>query len=191
MYAQKDSTFTPTDSSDINWMTWDNIEVAMAFKPKKIVVFIEIDTIPICVKMHATTLKDTVIEYILNNDVYAIKLDAISRDTIHFLNVMFEFNEESQYHDLASGILFNEMYFPSIVIFAENYQLLKTLKGFQTKQYFSNALMYYVDDRHLEASGPVQFGVRYQCKNPNHPHNKLRMQDQQRAQRENQNTPNK
>ena len=172
-------------------MTWDNIEVAMAIKPKKIFVLIEIDTIPICAKMHATTLKDTVIEYILNNDVYALKLDAKSRDTINFVNVEFTYNERTKYHDLAAGLQGGQMFYPFVVILGEDKARLKGQKGFQTIQYLSNLLMYYVDDRHLEASGPVQFGARYQCKNPNHPHNRLRMQYQQRTQRENQNTPNK
>lgn len=68
----------------INWLSWEQLETALAEKPKKTIVFFHADWCAYCKKIDRVVFtKPQVIEKI-NTDYYAVRMNAETTDTIHF-----------------------------------------------------------------------------------------------------------
>lgn len=162
----------------INWLSFEQAITLNKLEQRKIVVFISIDSSPICAKMEQTTFQDTVVKILLSENYYAVRLNAESEDTIAykgntFANVYFS-DYKKNYHELAVGLAEFDVTFPALVFLDETERRLHTIKGYKNADYLNSILGYYLDDMHLKQQ-KTGFGqnFRYNCQNPSHPHNRL------------------
>ena len=77
----------------INWISFEQLEDSLNVKPKKILISFYADWCSYCKKMDKVAYQDEKVISMIQNDYYAVKMNAESRDTIVFEGKKF-FNEE-------------------------------------------------------------------------------------------------
>ncbi|MBT8195205.1 MAG: DUF255 domain-containing protein, partial [Bacteroidia bacterium] len=108
----------------INWMTIQEAAAAFNNEPRKIFVDVYTDWCGWCKKMDATTFKDADVADYINNNFYAIKLNAEMKDSIIFNQTLYKYNPEFKAHELAVSWLNQKMTYPSYVFLNEQWQVL-------------------------------------------------------------------
>lgn len=119
----------------IEWMSWEEAMEANAHNPKKIFVDIYTDWCGWCKHMDRTTFIDAeVVEY-MNENFYAVKLNAEAPgDKIYQgQNMTFRQNAgRNGIHELAITLLNGRVGYPSFVFLDEEQNSLKISPGFKT-----------------------------------------------------------
>ena len=79
----------------IRWMDFEQLEDSLRIRPKKVFVAFYADWCAYCKKLDRAAFSDTAVINILNEEYYAVKMDAESQDTIVF--------EGQSYHNSEVG----------------------------------------------------------------------------------------
>ena len=134
-------------SGDIHWMGFEQAVAKNQTGPKK-KIFIDISTAWCgwCKRMDATTFKDSAVVRYMNENYYAVKLDAETHDTLHFQGKTFVFRPEYKSNELALSLLSGQMSYPSFIFMDENFALLSPLAGYQTVEQIMPPLKFFGGD---------------------------------------------
>jgi thioredoxin-related protein len=104
--------------------------------------------------MDQETFAHPVIAKYINENYYAVKLNAESRDSIFFNGNNFKYMEQGNrgYQELAVGFLNGQMSFPSIAYLNEDLQLLGAVPGYKTPEAIEPLLNYIVENKFTSQS---------------------------------------
>jgi thioredoxin-related protein len=132
--------------SKVNWMTWEQAVNANKIKKKKIFIDVYTDWCGWCKVMDKETFaNDTVVTY-LNQNFYAVKLDAEQKEKIIFQNNTFEYvlPEEGNrgVHTLAYALLDGKMSYPTVVYLTEEFERIMVSPGYKQKTQLMKELIY-------------------------------------------------
>lgn len=126
---------------EINWMTWQEA-VTQSEKdsvPKKMFIDLYTDWCGWCKRMDQSTFANKDVVKYINENYYAIKIDAEMRDSIQFGgNLYINSNPKANapkrkgVHMLAYSLLDGNLSYPSYVILDENKARITILKGYKT-----------------------------------------------------------
>jgi thioredoxin-related protein len=123
------------DKSDA--IIWYDFETAIEKNSKaRKPIFIDIYTswCGWCKKMDNSTFKEpSVVEY-MNENYYAVKMDAESEDPIAFKEVLYEYkiyNGKTGYNELAVSLMGGKMSFPTFVVLSKRQVKVGKISGFQ------------------------------------------------------------
>ena len=133
----------------ISWMSFEDAVAKSQKEPRKIFIDIYTDWCGWCKRMDATTFQDSVIVKYMGEKFYAVKLNAETRDTIHFFDKLFVYEPESKANSLALSLLSNQMSYPSFVLLDEKFSLLSPLPGYQTPDQLMRVVRYFGDNIYL------------------------------------------
>lgn len=130
---------------------WYSIEEAIELNKKeqrKIFIDVYTDWCGWCKKMEATTFTDPAIAKILNEDYYAVRFDAETKDTINFSGQIFinDGNKSRSPHQLAVALLQGKMSYPSVAYLNEQSQLLTAVPGYYTAEKLEPILLFFAED---------------------------------------------
>jgi len=128
----------------INWMSWEEAIAATEKEPRKIVIDVYTGWCHWCKVMDNKTFNQKeVIDYV-NENYYAVKLNAEQKEDINFSGNTFKFIASGRrgYHELASALLDKRMSYPSIVYMDEKVQRIMISPGFKDKDAFMTELKY-------------------------------------------------
>ncbi len=142
--------FGQVDNQAVNWMTWDEVERAQEKEQRKVFVDVYTEWCGWCKKMDQTTFKDPdVIKYI-NENYYAIKFDAETKETIHFNGMKFKYIKSGGrgYNELASDLLKGKLSYPSSVFLNESLDLIQPIPGYLDANKMETVLNYFSDNQH-------------------------------------------
>ncbi len=122
-----------TETASINWMSWSEAAVANKTDKKKIFIDVYTDWCGWCKKMDKTTFQDPAVIKELNDNFYAIKLDAEMKEDIDFNGSKFSFVKQGRKgsHQLAYALLDGRMGYPAFVILDENFHRVMLTPGYQ------------------------------------------------------------
>jgi thioredoxin-related protein len=107
-----------------------------------------------------TYSRKRIIRY-LNENFYAVRLDAESNDTITFNNVAYVRNFGSTYHALAYSLLEGQMSFPSTVILDEDINEIFVIPGYMDANKMEVMLHFFSEKAYEKNIGFSQFEQSY------------------------------
>lgn len=129
----------------VRWYTWE--QAAELQKKEKRKVFVDVYTgwCGWCKRMDATTFNNPAVAKILNQNYYAVKLDAEQKADILFQDHVFKYQKTGNagYNELATSLLDNKMSFPTVVFLDEDYKMIQTLPGYQETDFFKKVARYF------------------------------------------------
>lgn len=120
-----------SQENKIDWISFEQLEDSLSIHPKKVFIDFYADWCVYCKKMDKVTFKDPDIIAILNQDYYAVKMDAETLDTIVFGGDVY-LNQEigkkrNPTHDIPLLLATRKnrpFSLPAIVILDEKFQIV-------------------------------------------------------------------
>lgn len=144
------------NAQKINWMTFQEAVELNRTAPKKIFIDTYTDWCGWCKKMDLTTFQDSLVVAYMNENYYAVKLDAEMSDTIVFGGYTYVneggMNGRRGTHQLAAALLQGKMSYPSYVFMNEKNQLITVAPGYMDASQFLPVLKYIGTDAYLRQS---------------------------------------
>jgi thioredoxin-related protein len=138
--------FCFSQDSDIKWMSFEQAIEKNKTEPKKMFIDVYTGWCGWCKRMDATTFRDpTVINY-MNKYFHAVKLDAETKDTIHFQGHDFFYHPENRANEIAVSLLNQKMSYPTSVYLDENVAVLSPVPGYLTVDQIMIILKFYGDN---------------------------------------------
>ncbi len=137
-------------------ITWYSFEEAMAltklFPKKKILVDVYTEWCGWCKKMDATTFSNPVIIEYINQNYFAVKLDAERKDTVVIDGKVFvnpNSTANRSVHQIAQTLLNGQMSYPSYVFLDEMGRTITVTQGFMEAANFEAVLHYFGDNSYF------------------------------------------
>ncbi|MBQ2188960.1 MAG: DUF255 domain-containing protein [Bacteroidales bacterium] len=144
------------NAQKINWMTFQEAVELNRTAPKKIFIDTYTDWCGWCKKMDQTTFQDSLVVAYMNENYYAVKLNAEMNDTIVFGGYTYVnnggMNGRRGTHQLAAALLQGNMSYPSYVFMNEKNQLITVAPGYMDASQFLPVLKYIGTDAYLKQS---------------------------------------
>ena len=142
-----DNTYTEFhENSPVNWISFDEAYIKCKKNPRPIMIDIYTTWCGPCKMMSNQTFNNPDIAKYINDNFYAVKFDAESKDSVKFDKYVFVSTDPSNPkapHQFAASILDNQLAYPSIVFLNNQIQRLDILKGFMPPKNFEPILNYY------------------------------------------------
>ena len=141
-------------AAKVKWYTWEEAVEASANEKRKIFVDVYTDWCGWCKRMDKATFNDPSISKYLNDDFYAVKLNAEQRADINFKGHVFKFVSSGRrgYHQLAYELLNGRMSYPTVVVLNENFERILISPGFQKPKDFEYVLKFAAEDHYKKTT---------------------------------------
>ena len=99
---------------------------------KKVFIDVYTDWCGWCKRMDDSTFSDPAVAKYLNDNFYAVKLNAEQQQDITYKGKVYHFKKNGArgYHELASTLLNNRLIFPTTVFLDENQDLIQALPNY-------------------------------------------------------------
>jgi len=147
--------YHPGDVDDsINWISIEEAYELMQKEQRKIVVDVYTDWCGWCKVMDRQTYGNQSVASYINENFYAVKLDAEQREAIQLGDKSFDYVARGRrgYHEYAAYLLGGKMSYPSTVFLDENMKNLGVVPGFIKPGQFSQLLSYVHEEAYKEQS---------------------------------------
>lgn len=155
-------------AEEIHWLTSvEELQMKMQQQPKKVIVDMYTGWCGWCKKMDAETYTNPSVVKYINNNYYALKLDAERRDTINFQGKQYFFVPEYKTNGFALELLKDhlarggQLMYPQTVIMMENFQNPNPISGYLTVPQLEPVLTYFGDNAYRRQSWD-QYSKTYQ-----------------------------
>lgn len=137
-----------TARAQVRWMTWAEAMEAQREEPRKIFVDVFTEWCGWCKRMDATTFGDRRVASLLNDDFYAVKLDAEQRGELEFKGRTYAFRPGGRrgVHELAAELLGGRLGYPSVVFLDEDGEVIQAVPGYQEADDFLKVAAYFGSD---------------------------------------------
>ncbi len=148
--------FTIDEKVEVNWISFEEAIEKSKVEKKKIFIDVYTDWCGWCKVMDKNTFNQPVIAKYLNDNFYAVKLDAEQEANITFRDQTFKFVPSGRrgYHELAAALLNNKMSYPTVVFLDENFNMIQPLPGYQKPDRFEMIVKYFGSDEYKNTKWP-------------------------------------
>lgn len=138
---------TPSNKEEIHWISdLNELQAKMQANPKKVIIDVYTGWCGWCKKMDATTYENPNLVRYVNNNFYAVKLDAERQDAINFQGKEYKFEPQYRVNTFAVEIMKGAMSYPTTVFMTENFQSPTPIPGFRTVKEMELFLTYFGDN---------------------------------------------
>jgi len=137
----------PKETAEIHWITSiDELQAKMQQQPRKVYIDVYTGWCGWCKKMDASTFTNPDLIQYVNNNFYALRLDAERKDTIHFMGKTYFFNPQYKCNTFAAELLKGQMSYPTSVLMLENFQSPIIAAGYHDVDQMETILSFYGDN---------------------------------------------
>jgi len=135
---------TKPAAGGIKWMSWKEMQEAQKKEHRKVFIDVYTGWCGWCKRMDASTFTNPVIVNYVNDNFYAVKFDAETREDINFRGKDYKYVSQGMqgYNELAAEILNNQMSYPTSVYLDENMDEIFPVPGYQESKVFESVLNY-------------------------------------------------
>ncbi len=144
IYAQVKSDNT------IHWYTMEQVEALSKKEKRKIFIDVYTTWCGWCKNMEKATFNQQHIARYINENYYAVKLDAEQKNDITFKNKTYRFVTQSGvgFNELAAEFLKGQMSYPTIIFLDEDLNLIQSIPGYRAADQFEMIMTYFGDDNY-------------------------------------------
>lgn len=138
----------------IKWLTIQEAYALTQKTPKKFVVDVYTDWCGWCKVMDRETFsKPAIVDYV-NENYYAVKLNAEQTDDIKLGKQTFKYVSGGSrgVHELAAALMKNQMSYPTTVFLDEKFQLIQPIPGYLEPRMFHQVITYFGQNYHQKES---------------------------------------
>ncbi len=133
----------------IKWMSISDAEKLSKEHPKKILIDVYTDWCGWCKRLDATTYKDPNIVKLLNDNFYAVKLNAESKDKISYQGQEYQFDASKRINTVAALFLNAQGGYPTTTFLDEKLQVISIIPGYLATDMMQNVLHYFSENHYL------------------------------------------
>lgn len=141
------------NAQKINWITFQEAVELNQTTPKKVFIDVYTSWCGWCKRMDQSTFVNQDVVNYVNENYYAVKLDAETSDTIVFSGYTFVnqggTNGRKGTHQLAAALLQGKMSYPSYVFMNEDMRVITVAPGYREASTFLPMLKYFGSDAYL------------------------------------------
>lgn len=134
----------------IKWLTIQEAYALTQKTPRKFVVDVYTDWCGWCKVMDRETFtKPAIVDYV-NENYYAVKLNAEQTEDITLGKQTFKYVSGGSrgVHELAAALMKNQMSYPTTVFLDEKFQLIQPIPGYLEPRMFHQIITYFGEDYH-------------------------------------------
>jgi thioredoxin-related protein len=148
----------------INWLTIEEAYAIHKIKPKKILIDVYTDWCGWCKVMDRETFTNMDVVNYVNQNYYAVKLDAESRKEINIGGKIYKFNAANRANEAAIALLQGKMSYPSIVYLDEAFNMIQPIPGYQKPKEFHEIITYFGGNYHKKEQFDLYKDTTYKKK---------------------------
>lgn len=137
-----------TADNEVNWISWAEMLEAQKTEKRKVIIDVYTDWCGWCKHMDKTTFKDTSVAAHINKNLYAVKLDAESKEEFKFKGHTFRYVKSGRkgINQLAYSLLDGKLSYPSIVYLNENFERILISPGYKDNKKMLKETVYVADE---------------------------------------------
>ena len=132
-------------SAQIEWMSWEEAIERSKSEPLRLIVDVYTDWCGWCKRMDKTSFRDKAVVRYINENFYAVKLDAEQRESINYDGHEFAYDEtvgRRGVHQLAVALLDGRMSYPSLVYLDAEQKRISISPGFKPAENLLKEIQY-------------------------------------------------
>lgn len=136
------------DTTQINWMTWEEAMSLSESEPRKILLDVYTEWCYWCKRMDESTFQDSSIATYINENFYPVKFDAEQKQDIEYQGRVYKYIKSGKkgFHELAAVLLNGRLSFPTLVFLDQNHEVIQSIVGYKTPGQFEQIATYFADD---------------------------------------------
>lgn len=143
---------SPTTANEINWLSIEEAYAKAKVSPKKTIIDVYTGWCGWCKVMDRETFKNPEVVKFINDNYYAVKLDAESRNDITVGEKTYSYNEQSRANDAAIALLQGKMSYPSIVYLDEQFNMIQPIPGYMKAREFHEVITFLGNNHYKQES---------------------------------------
>jgi thioredoxin-related protein len=138
------------NNESIRWYTMDQLEALEKKEKRKIMIDVYTNWCGWCKYMDKTTFAQQYIAHYINENYYAVKLNAEQRESILFKNRTYKYVTQSNvgFNELAAELLNGQMSYPATIFLDENFNIIQTISGYLKSEQFEIIISYFGEDNY-------------------------------------------
>ncbi|WP_229201241.1 thioredoxin family protein [Arcticibacterium luteifluviistationis] len=142
------TSFKKEKEAGINWMSIEEAYAAAQKNPKKVIIDVYTDWCGWCKVMDKKTFTNPEVVKYVNENFYAVKLDAESKQDITLGTTTYKYNAQNRANDIAVALLQGKMSFPSMVYLDEEFNMIQPIPGYMEARAFHEVITFIGGDYH-------------------------------------------
>ncbi len=124
------SSFKPEKKSKVNWLTVSEVTAAYNNNPKPIIIDVYTNWCGWCRVMEKETYSNEAVSSYINENYYAVKFNAETKDTVDFGGVKYGYNPAYNANEFAVYLLSGKMGYPTTILLSSINAQPAPLAGF-------------------------------------------------------------
>jgi len=116
--------------------------------PRKILIDVYTGWCGWCKVMDKKTFTNSEVVKYVNENFYAVKLDAETQKSITLGTTTYKYNTQNRANDIALALLQGKMSYPSIVYLDEEFNMIQPIPGYMEARAFHEVITFIGEDYH-------------------------------------------